>query len=140
MLSVVGFGVTLWVGWQAGKLREYFFNRVRIGEVLPELSSESQGLIKSLLDWDAVDGRERESHLALSRIKGRLANLKGKLKADDRKAISDVLSKIERRNFFLKARDVSSIRFEEAWAIATALDGMIVQIESGHRDANWRQR
>lgn len=137
-LSVIGFCITGWVAWQAGKLKKYFFNRARIGEILPELSADSQVLIKALREWKTSASGEQSSLMAISRIRGRLVNLKNKLTSEEKKSLALVLSKIQRKKFLVFSQDVSGIRYEEAWKIATDLDGMIVQIENAHRDSSWR--
>ena len=140
MLSVLGFFVTGWVGWQARKIKEYFFNRVRIGEIIPELSKDSEELLKSIKEWESSTTDEKRVHLAISKIKGRLVNLKGKLQSDEKKSLLNVLAKVERKKFYFFSGDVSDISVADAWAIARELNGMIVQIESAHKDSSWRQR
>jgi hypothetical protein len=140
VLSVIGFIITGWVGWQARTLKEYFFNRVRIGEIIPDLSKDSEELLKAISEWEASTGDARRVHLAISKIKGRLANLKGKLKSDEKKSLVNVLAKVERKRFYFIPGKVSDIGMDDAWEIARDLNGMIVQIESGHKDSSWRQR
>lgn len=140
VLSVMGFFVTGWVGWQARKIKEYFFNRVRIGEIIPELAKDSEELLKSIREWEASTGDEKRVHLAISKIKGRLVNLKGKLQSDEKKSLLNVLAKVERKRFYLLPGKVSEIGVADAWEIARDLNGMIVQIEGAHKDSSWRPR
>ncbi|MEN5198194.1 hypothetical protein ABE525_03125 [Pseudomonas wadenswilerensis] len=140
VLSVFGFIITGWVGWQARTLKEYFFNRVRIGEILPEISKDSEELLKAIREWEDSTGDAQRVHLAISQIKGRLNNLKGKLKSDEKRSLTIVLAKVERRRFYFFPGKVSEISLADAWDIARDLNSMIVQVESGHKDSNWRQR
>ncbi len=140
VVTWAGFILTCWIGWQAKSIKDYFFNRVRIGEIIPELSIESQSLFKALGEWGGDGGDSRTSHLAISRIRGRLLNLKTKLTSEEKKSLVAVLSKIDRKRYFVIPSDVSGICFEQAWEIARDLDGMIVQIDGGHKDSGWRQR
>ncbi|MFJ2970750.1 hypothetical protein [Pseudomonas fulva] len=140
VVTWLGFGLTCWIGWQARTIRDYFFNRVRVGEILPELSTDSQALIKALGEWEKTGGTGKATHNALSRVRGRLINLKGKLVSEEKKSLKLVLGKIEHKRYWFFSRDISEISLDEAWEIARALDGMIVQVDGGHKDSSWRSR
>ena len=140
IITWLGFALTCWIGWQARRIRDFFFNRVRVGEILPELSTDSQALFKGLGEWERPGGTGKTTHNALSRVRGRLIILKGKLAAEEKKSLKVVLGRIERKSFWLFSRDISAISLEEAWEIARALDGMIVQVDGGHKDSAWRSR
>jgi len=73
-------------------------------------------------------------------VRGRLIILKGKLAAEEKKSLKVVLGKIEHKSFLFFARDISAISLNEAWEIARSLDGMIVQVDGGHKDSAWRNR
>ncbi|WP_312406530.1 hypothetical protein [Pseudomonas rhodesiae] len=139
-LSVVGFAVTCWVAWQAKNIRRYFFNRVRIGEILPELTKEADELLLALKAWESTNGTGRETYIVLARLKGRLLNLKHKVVADEKKTLVSLLAKIEKKKFYVVAGKITDITQDDAWEIATDYAGMISQVAGGHKDSSWRQQ
>lgn len=139
-LSVVGFVVTCWVAWQAKNIHRYFFNRVRIGEILPELANEADELLLALKAWESANGTGRETYIVLSRLKGRLLNLKRKVGPDEKKTVVNLLAKIEKKSFYFVPGKITDISRDEAWDIATDYAGMISQVTGGHKDSSWRQQ
>lgn len=137
VLSIVSVFVTFWLGYQAKNIKDYFFNRVRIGEIIPELNDEATELLRALRGWDTDDGRN--TRLIISRIKGRLFNLKKKLGSDERKSVSHLLAKIESRRFFFFGNRIHDVDLECGWEIATDYAAIISQITGVHNDAGWRQ-
>lgn len=140
VLSVIGFALTCWVAWQAKNIRSYFFNRVRIGEILPDLTKESDALTEALKAWANTSGNGREAYIVLSRIKGRLLNLRHKLSSDEEKTLVSLLAKIEKRKLYIFAGKITDISLDEAWEILADYAGMISQVASGHNDSSWRQQ
>jgi len=139
-LSVVGFVVTCWVAWQAKNIRNYFFNRVRIGEILPDLTKDSDELLEALKKWDSTNGTGRETHIVLSRVRGRLLNLRHKVSSDEKKTLVSLLVKIEKKKLYLFPGKITDISRDEAWEILADYAGMISQVTGGHNDSSWRQQ
>ena len=139
-VSVLGFAVTCWVAWEAKNIRSYFFNRVRIGEILPDLVKDSDELLESLKRWDLTDGTGRETHVVLSRVRGRLLNLRYKVSSDERKTLVGILGKIEKKKFYFFSGRITDISLDEAWEILADYAGMISQVTGGHNDSSWRQQ
>lgn len=135
-----GFMLTCWIGWQANNIKNYFFNRVRIGEILPELTAESTLLLKSLESWGAPNGNGRQTHMVIASLRGRLINLKGKVGADEKKALLRLLSRIENKKFYFFSGKVSDIGIDDAWEIAVDYAGIISQVTGEHNDLRWRQK
>lgn len=140
IVTWLGFLLTCWIGWQAKNIKDYFFNRVRIGEILPELTIESTQLLKALELWESNDGNGRQAHMVIASLKGRLINLKGKVGADQKKSLSRLLAKIEKKKFYVIPGKVSDIGIDDAWEIATDYAGIISQVSSEHDDLGWRQK
>lgn len=136
-LSILSVPITFYLGYQAKTLKRYFFNRVRVGEILPEMSQEASELLKALRDWDTDSGRS--TRLIVSRIKGRLINLKQKLGGEERKSVAQLLTKIENRQFYIFARGIKEMDKDSAWDIATEYASIISQVTGGHKDSGWRQ-
>jgi hypothetical protein len=140
VVTWLGFLLTCWIGWQAKSIKDYFFNRVRIGEILPELTTESTLLLKALESWESTNGNGRQAHIVIASLRGRLINLKGKVGPDEKKSLSRLLAKIEKKKFYLIPGKVSDIGIDEAWDIATDYAGIISQVTGGHNDLGWRQK
>lgn len=140
IVTWLGFMLTCWIGWQAKNIKNYFFNRVRIGEILPELTAESTLLLKSLESWGAPNGNGRQTHIVIASLRGRLINLKGKVGADEKKALVRLLSRIENKKFYFFSGKVSDIEIDDAWEIAVDYAGIISQITGEHNDLRWRQK
>ena len=136
-LSIVSVPITFYLGYQAKSIKGYFFNRVRIGEILPEMSQEAAELLKALGSWDLDEGRS--ARLMISRIKGRLFNLKRKLTGDERKSVLQLLSKIENRQYYFIVRGIRDVDVNGGWDIATEYAAIISQVTGGHKDSSWRQ-
>jgi hypothetical protein len=137
VLSIVSVFVTFWLGYQAKNIKDYFFNRVRIGEILPELNDEATELLRALRGWESDNGRN--TRLVISRIKGILFNLRRKLGSEERKSVSYLLAKIENRRFYFFGNRVHDVDLESGWEIATDYAAIISQITGVHNDAGWRQ-
>lgn len=140
VVTWLGFLLTCWIGWQARKIKDYFFNRVRIGEIIPELTSESTNLLKALEFWESANGNGRQAHIVIASLKGRLINLKDKVGVDEKKSLLRLLAKIEKKKFYLIPGKVSDIDINEAWEIATECAGIIAQVTGEHNDSGWSQK
>lgn len=139
-LSVVGFIVTCCIAWQAKNIRNYFFNRVRVGEILPDLIKEADELAKALKSWESPNGTGRETYIVLSRLKGRLLNLRRKIARDERKNLVNLLAKIENKKFYIIPGKITDISQDGAWEIAADYAGIISQVTGSHNDLSWRQK
>ncbi|WP_372030025.1 hypothetical protein [Pseudomonas kurunegalensis] len=140
VLSFIGFAITCWVAWQAKNIRSYFFNRVRIGEILPDLTKESGELLEALKGWESTNGTGRETYIVLSRMRGRLLNLRHKVSSDEKKTLMNLLGKIERKKLYFFSGKITDISRDEAWEILADYAGMISQVTGGHNDSSWRQQ
>lgn len=138
VLTIVTFPITFWLGYQAKKVRGYFFNRVRIGEIIPELSHDATELFGALRDWDLDGGRMAK--VVIYRIKGRLYNLKKKLQSEELKSVSNLISKIESRRFYFFPRRIADVTLDNAWEIAGDYAAMLSQVSGDHNDSHWRNR
>lgn len=138
VLTIITFPITFWLGYQARKIRGYFFNRVRIGEILPELSQDAAELFGALRDWEHDSGRMAK--VVIYRIKGRLYNLRKKLESEELKSVSSLISKIENRRFYLLPSRIADITLDNAWDIAADYATILSQVSGDHNDSRWRNK
>src|SRR5690554_2470287 len=86
--SILGLIVTLFLLYEARKIRNSFLRRARLPEVNRELSKSTSQLSENLKGWSSD---KKPSLETLSTIKALLENVRGKLPSEEKRKVDEYL-------------------------------------------------
>jgi hypothetical protein len=132
--SILGLIVTLFLLYEAKKIRNSFLRRARLPEVNRELSKSTSQLSENLKDWSSDKNPTLET---FSTIKALLENIKEKLPSDERRKVDEYLSNLHPKKWWFINSPLSELTEDEAWNRYTDLSGLVTRLQQLAKDSKW---
>lgn len=135
VLSIVSFGLTIWVLFETHSLRRSFALRGRVPELKRSLTSSAKKLPTLLSRWP----QSRNETLAIiASARAVLENLLIKLPRRERTAVQRLVREMRgRRISLINYVPISSYTEDDMWNIFAGLQEVIASLEQRERDATW---
>jgi len=132
--SILGLIVTLFLLYEARKIRNSFLRRARLPEVNRELLKSTSQLSENLKDWSTDKNSSLET---FSTIEALLENVRGKLPSDEKGKVDDYLSNLHPRKWWFLNSPLSELTEDEAWSRYTDLSGLVTRLQQLAKDSKW---
>ena len=132
--SAVGLLLTLFLVYQAAKLRQSFVRRARLPEINKDLKKMASELSKNLGDWDTDKNPVFES---LSNIRALLENVSPRLPSEERRKVESYLLQLRPRKYMFLRSPISERNLESSWALYTELSGLLTTLHQLEKDQKW---
>ncbi|GLP99115.1 hypothetical protein GCM10007891_09690 [Methylophaga thalassica] len=132
--SILGLIVTLFLLYEARKIRNSFLRRARLPEVNRELSKSTSLLSENLKKWNSDKNPSLET---FSTIKALLENIREKLPSDEKRKIDEYLSNLHPKKFWIINNPLSELTEDEAWSRYTELSGLVTSLQQLAKDSKW---
>lgn len=132
--AVFGVLITLFLLFEARKLRKSFIRRARLPQVLEELDISTSKLMNSLTKWK-VD--RKPAWKMIANIKGLLNTTSSKLPNKEQKQIRILLRLIQPKKYYLLKSRISNLTIEDCWNIYIELNSVIAQLNQVEKDSRW---
>lgn len=136
ILSLIGFFVTLFVAYQTRYIKNHFFSKVRLNEMLPELQREVELYISSLSEWQSTGKKE----LVIQRfhvVRGLLKNAQGKVRDKELREVKSLLDMMRIKRYLVFERSVAELSIDECWEVAGRMNTVVVMLSQRVKDLNW---
>lgn len=132
--SLVGFFVTIFLLWEARKLRNIFIQKARLPQAIEDLTKISKDFAKNLKSWDE-ESREGIRQLRMS--KEVVENLKPKLSDSEKRKCSNYIQLLSTRKLIFFSAPLS-VDYDRAWELYHELSGLIKALEQLQQDNAWK--
>jgi len=132
--SIFGFIVTLFLFYEARKIRNSFLRRARLPEVNRELLKATSRLSENLKNWS---NDKKTSLETFSTIKALLENLKEKLPTEEKRKVDEYLSTLHPKKMWFINGQLSELTEDEAWNRYTDLSGLVTTLQQLAKDSKW---
>lgn len=132
--SIVGLVVTVFLFFEARKIRQSFLRRARLPEITRELTRNTSSLSNALKDWpiDSTPALE-----IFAKVKGLLENVRPKIPKEEQKHITALLKKLQpRKNLFFKSK-LTELSEDSAWDLYADLNTVVTSLEQLTKDSKW---
>lgn len=132
--SILGLIVTLFLLYEARKIRNSFLRRARLPEVNRELSKSTSQLSEKLKSWSSDKNPSLET---FSTIKALLENIREKLPSEEKRKVDEYLSSLHPKKWWFINSPLSELTEDEAWNRYTALSGLVTSLQQLAKDSKW---
>lgn len=132
--SILGLIVTLFLLYEARKIRNSFLRRARLPEVNRELSKSTSLLSENLKGWSSDKNPSLET---FSTIQALLENIREKLPSDEKRKVDEYLSNLHPKRFWIVNSPLSDLTEDEAWNRYTELSGLVTSLQQLAKDSKW---
>lgn len=132
--SIVGLFITIFILYEAKKIRESFLRRARLPEVIKELSTANNKISKSLQNWP---NEEKSGIHQLTIAKELLENLRSKLPEQEKKKVSAFIQKLEVKSWLIFSSTITEANEDKAWELYSGLSGLITSLKQLQKDSKW---
>ncbi|WP_284617468.1 hypothetical protein [Aquabacterium humicola] len=135
LLSLVGFGITVWVLVVTRSLKRAFALRARTPELRKSLAASAKSLPTLIRTWPL----SRSDTLGeLANVRALLENLRIKLPRSERATIDQLIRALRgRRKALLRWIPASEYAEDDLWKIFADLQGVVTALEQREKDAKW---
>lgn len=135
ILSVIGFGITIWVLIVTRSLRRTFALRARTPELRRSLNATAKSLPALLSDWPA---KKNETLVVIANAHAVLENLLAKLPRNERASVARLAKTMRgRRTGFFGHLPIAAYTDDDLWNVFADLQGVIAGLEQREKDATW---
>ena len=132
--SIVGLVVTIFLLFEARKIKNSFLRRARLPEVNRELAKATSQLSERLKKW----GDDKTPSLeTFSTIKALLENITPKLPSEEKRKVDDYLFRLHPKKYWLINDSLSELTEDEAWQRYTELSGLVTRLQQLAKDSKW---
>jgi hypothetical protein len=135
VVTLIGFGITVWVLIQTFRLRKDFASRARVPDIRKSLEHEGSELVRCLDVWPA---KSREAMASLSRTRGILGNLSKKLDGDNRALTRKLMRSLDRKRFAFFGQKRAPLDVDTAWRHYADIQQLIAALEQHEKDYVWK--
>ncbi len=132
--SIVGLVVTIFLFFEARKIKNSFLRRARLPEVNRDLLKLTSQLSENLKSWNEDKKNALET---FSKIKALLDNIKQKLPANEKTKVNEYLSNLRPKKLWLINSPLSDLSEDEAWGRYTKLSGLVTTLQQLAKDSKW---
>jgi|AntDeeMinimDraft_4_1070355.scaffolds.fasta_scaffold05561_4 hypothetical protein len=132
--SILGLVVTLFLLYEARKIRNSFLRRARLPEVNRDLLKSTSQLSDNLKNWSADKNPSLET---FSTIKALLENIREKLPSDEKRKVDEYLSNLHSKKWWFINGPLSELTEDEAWSRYTDLSGLVTSLQQLAKDSKW---
>ena len=132
--SILGLLATIFLIFEAKKLRSSFLRRARLPQITEELSIATSELSENLKFW------RQNSAPALhtfSKIEGLLGNIRTKLPGKEKKLVDEFLTLLHPKKYLVLTQPLSQLTDDEAWDRYTKLNSLVTTFEQLTKDMKW---
>lgn len=135
VLSLVGFGLTVWVLIVTRSLKRTFALRARTPELRKSLEGSAKKLPALLSEWPQS---KNETLVLLASARAVLENLSEKLPRSERGAVDRLIGEMHgRRAGMFASMATANYTDDQIWKIFAGLQGVIASLEQREKDASW---
>lgn len=135
-LSVIAFGITVWVLVETKSIKQSFALRGRSPALRRALAEQAKSLTNQLTNWPQV---HKEALSSFATTKALLENLLGKLPAAEKTACAQLIKKLKgRKSSVFGSVAMLNYTDKEIWIIFNELQGLIAGLEQLEKDLLWR--
>lgn len=135
VLSLVGFGLTVWVLIVTRSLKRTFALRARTPELRRSLERSAKKLPSLLGAWPQS---KNETLALLANARAVLENLSAKLPRSERGTVDRLVRNMHgRRAGMFTYMTISHYTDDDLWKIFADLQGVIASLEQREKDASW---
>lgn len=132
--SLLGLLVSVFLFFEARKIRNSFIRRARLPEVNRELTKFASQLSERLKNWENDKTSVVET---FSTIKALLENIKSKLPSEEKSKVDEYLKKLHPKKYFIISRSLIELAEDDAWTRYTELSGLVVTLQQLAKDSKW---
>lgn len=135
ILSLLGFGLTVWVLIVTRSLKRTFALRARTPELRKSLEASAKKLSALLGRWPES---KNETFALIANARAVLENLSAKLPRSEKSAVACLVKEMRgRREGWLTYTPIARYTEDDLWKIFADLQGVIASLEQRERDASW---
>lgn len=135
ILSLIAFGMTVWVLHETRSLRRTFALRVRTPQLRRSLVATAKSLPPLITVWPQ---KRNDTLQVLANTRAILENLRSKLPRGERIPVKRLVRALHgRRTGLFRRMPVSEYKEDDLWAIFADLQGLITSLEQREKDATW---
>ena len=134
LTTVVGFFFTIWLLFEAKKIRNSFLRRARLPQITKKLSEVSKSLSSHLKNWT---NEEREAIQQLSISRALLENVLPKLPEQEQKKCNAYIKKLTPKKWIFFNRDLPVLTEDSAWNLYTELSALTTTLIELEKDSKW---
>lgn len=140
--SILGLGVTLWLLWEARKLRTACLRRVRLPQLYEALKDAIAGLAGPLGQWN-ID--RRQALYQFQQVSGHLDDLFPKLDPKLREKARALQGQLRGPGVWRfrmprsPRKQLDGLSADDVWQLYCELSGFVTSLNNLLEDSSWRQ-
>lgn len=135
VLSVLGFGMTLWVLLLTRSIKRTFALRARTPQLRLSLTAAVNSLRPLIKDWPT---NRNDALGVLANARALLENLQAKLPRNDRAAVDRIVRELNGRRISLFRRiHPAEYSEDDLWKIFADLQAVVTSLEQREKDVTW---
>jgi hypothetical protein len=139
VLSVIGFGLTIWLLVATSRLKNSFRNRVRSADLYKALIADDAKLVVALSSWPTD---KKDALQILRTLRSQLESLKSRSAKEHVPPIKKLIKRLNEETawywaWYKKARPLKDHTFDEIFDIHIELLGVLETAKQHDIDANW---
>jgi hypothetical protein len=135
VLSLIAFGMTVWVLVVTRSLKRTFALRARTPQLRRSLAATAKSLPPLIGAWPQ---RKNDTLQVLANTRAILENLRRKLPRSERASVKRLVRDLHgRRNGLFRHVPLSQYEEDDLWTIFADLQAMITSLEQREKDATW---
>ena len=132
--SVFGLLVTIFLFFEAKKIKNQFLIKARLPESAKEIENLGSKISENLDNWKS---EKNIIYQDLAKIKGIIENLNPKLPKEEGKTAKIILIKLKPTKIIVFKKSIRSLKKEKVWEIYTELQTFISQLKQLEKDGSW---
>lgn len=132
--SILGLIVTVFLFFEARKIRNSFLRRARLPELNKDLIKVTSEVAETLKKWNADKTPALET---FSKVKALLENIRLKVPSEEKRKVDNYLNRLQPKKFFIMKSSISELNEDSAWELYTELSGLVTSLQQLAKDSKW---